>query len=1033
MTERYTRDSIYSVDLDRSRAPGVFRGVENLWRNDLGRIYRLIERQVGAIEAVEHQHRGRSSYEPDNDQEGPAHLSIAIFGPSGSGKSSLLRTLVDDVNRRRPAGAERPVIDGTLSDRVRAIEVLDPTTWSSNDQFLYAFLARALEEEQQLQRRFDEGSPRGLSAVQLAFQEVNEYLRVVDDPSMPDEHDPLGLSLQRLERHTSGIRLRGALGRFIDRLAEAFSAKAVLLPVDDLDMAPDHLVTALQTYQSFLAHPKLIPIFTFTDRTPEEILEAYFGKRLENPSQRNLFGDDYQRLTVNEQLAVQFLARCFPVRNRIRLGPAPARVQRARFTFRRTPSSGDGDRTAAEGKVLDLLSVASFVLFGHPDKEDAHQVRASLRPSTLRRQFQVVDAMADSQLYLLKTPQLALMSDPNIDAKGLAALVSSKVTNEDIDDWALWKDRKGPWSEEPGEGIQRRKRFMRERWRERSRHSIATDDQQDRECQFRLARSLKDHGDGTWATVFNNATWSLLNVHRDTLRELGLFLEDLYSWSPKELRSVVLDRILAQDRITRRTVVDRWFNRTDYRRSQVLSLLAANVFRPWMEGEEPFGDEELALRKQLEIEERDTSSERVPTEVDEVGAAEFVFAQTSFPANKGLLWFLNVALGFYLPQILARNWSEALSEDEPLKGRMSGNGWDLQHAPINAIRIADARREVFSFGMLFLDPEAYSTSLSAMDAPEHTSAGNAHEHLLLRMWSCYGFSRGRLWAAYSFWRGLGLIGQVLEVGLRYEDPLEAASMNGDEAKELKKDLTRLLRSHCLAGMVPGTLLDRGSDDKSLDLAFEKWDPPNETLNGGIKTLVDALVQWLQHCWADRIVPFPTGKAWIGWRDCFIRRIHGEYVLGGLWPRLNAAYLERHHRVSDPESKNHWSAALASRVWGDHLLEYWRGCPEILRLLLTCPLFLKNRERFGERGTAPNLDKGTAWLKDRLAIPEDLHTSLTKGTEGTEGTAFAVDFDLLQIPRVEVESFNVQRCQDLHLGIDPVDVRLLKEDEQLPPQ
>ena len=107
---------------------------------------------------------------------------------------------------------------------------------------------------------------------------------------------------------------------------------------------------------------------------------------------------------------------------------------------------------------------------------------------------------------------------------------------------------------------------------------------------FRM-RELKTGA--TWATIFSGAAWSLLNVHRDTLRELGLFLEDLYSWTPRELRSVVLENILAQDQITRRTVVDRWFNRTDYRRSQVLSLLAANIFRPWLKGEEPFGDEEV--------------------------------------------------------------------------------------------------------------------------------------------------------------------------------------------------------------------------------------------------------------------------------------------------------------------------------------------------------------------------------------------------------------------------------------------------------
>ena len=392
----------YQIDLDRSRAPRAYRDAQNLWREDIQRIHRLIDRQVDSLAEWQHrQERLRHSDRKKRFDDRP-HLSVAIFGPSGSGKSSLIRTLADDVRREHGQ-----ILPEGLEKKVATLPVMDPTTWAPTDQFLYAFLASALEEERYEQERKEHGYPQGLSPVQLAFQEVNEYLRVVDEPERSEEHDPLGLSLQKLERHTSGLRLREALGTLIEELAKEFRAEVILLPVDDLDMAPDHLVGSLQSYQSFLNHPRLIPVFTFTDRMPEELIEVYYHNSMSGAASHERLGGT-NRLSISEQMSVQFLARCFPVRNRIRLGPAPARVQRALYSSQATVA-GD-NKTPEKAHVSELLIQSSFLLFGHPDGEDAHQIRAALRPSTLRRQFQVVDAMSDCRLWALRTPQFAKMA-----------------------------------------------------------------------------------------------------------------------------------------------------------------------------------------------------------------------------------------------------------------------------------------------------------------------------------------------------------------------------------------------------------------------------------------------------------------------------------------------------------------------------------------------------------------------------------------------------------------------------------------------
>ncbi len=1046
MSESISRNRVLTIDLDRSRAPRAFRDQNSLWARDLARIYRLIKHQVDLIAPDKKDDEQESECRSKHRKSERPWLSIAIFGPSGCGKSSLLRTLVGDVERPR-------LLPASLRSKVASLPVTDPTTWSSNEQFLYAFLASALEREQDAQHD-DEGPrtlARGLTPVQLAFQDVNEYLRVVDDPGKTDENDPLGLSLQKLERHTSGLRLRAALGTFIDSLAAALQAKVVLLPVDDLDMAPEHLVESLQAYQSFLVHPKLIPIFTFTERMPEELIEAHFRQRLrlkgDSGSPRAQREDnDYSRLTIAEQMAVQFLSRCFPVRNRIRLGPAPARVQRAVYQSKH----GTREDNSENPKVLELLITASFLLFGYPDEEDAHRVRAALRPSTLRRQLQVVDGMADCFLHTLRSPQLAQMSLLEDSTSEQLKSLGQLAADDKLHLPAL--SLKPGWDSEP-------ENRLRNRWSALQGYLLApsrasNDMKRPHGAGYlKLAHELRKlNRNATWGTIFDRASWTLLNVHRDTLRELSLYLEDLYSWSPRELRSVVLNKILSQQGGVRRMVVDRWLNRTDYRRSQVLSLLAANIFRPWMVGEEPYGDEEAAVRAQQRIDshpEESIDQSWNPSENNSYPLLEPVQVcdRLTISSIHGLLWFIEVTMGFYLPQVVARNWRLSISGDDNLTERFSGNGWDLQRAPVNAVRVADAKQEGTAFGMLFLDAVGYSRALDPQDnwqdklkrqkvlplhedqeaanfdlealaqeldelqpvEPKTTPAGR----LLLRLWTCYGFSQGRYWAVLSLWRGLGIIGQVLELELRKRQPLEklaafytaklsehttgslyprltnlireqeekANAESAPDAQELVRiyqslcqDLERLLRSHCLAGMVPGAFLERTKEERSMHLAFPSWQPHDLETEGAIRTLAQDLLDWLIFNWHDKIFPLPAGDIWIGWRDDFVRRLHGDLILGSLWPHMKGNYLDSHLRYDSGQelaclrslrvdgSKasrhfnatqiatgthvSHWTASLAVSTWSDTLLTYWRGCPSLLKLLLTCPVFLRSPQRFG---------------------------------------------------------------------------------------
>lgn len=902
---------------------------------------------------------GEISERESSERNDLPFLSIAIFGPSGSGKSSLLRTLVRYVNDATAS------TDKDLRDSVHALPVLQPDRFAEHDHFLYAFLATALEEEKEQrerrERQRDEShvrreqryEPDALSPVQQRFQELSDYLRVIDEPEKSRDYDPLGLSLERLERHTSALRLKGRMRRFIDSLADELAGRGagsrddsiILLPVDDADMSPQHLVTSLQIYQTYLLHARLVPVFTFTDRTAEELLRGYFHRHLLPvpdgvdggfgvPMVYASPGEGTRRLPVGDQLALQYLARCFPVRNRIRLGPAPARFRSKHYIISQAPEEAESKRS-----VKELLLNASRLLYGAVSREAKNPIRAVLRPSTLRRQVHVVDEM-------------------------VAAGVESLFLNE---------------------------------------APIGSNKDQSSECDEETTRnSGRSSKARTWVRIFDQAAWSLMNVHRDVLREYQLYLEDLYSWTGEGLRRILLETILSQPIEARRALLHRWRFRLSSRRAETLSLLAANVFRPWMPGEEPIG-EASALSADLckALRENEIANVKV--------------RDRDLPAATALLWFLDLLNGFYQPQVLAWNRPNDIAVANPQKGRVSGLGWNLESGPVNAIRAAEANDSVATAGMLFLDPQKYSCALD-WDKDSHEQGQDAA--LLLRCWTYCGYSRGRYWAAVSFWRGLSLIGQLLRARRQLElemikkldekskiptDAWDRLMLDDEAQKLLEKRVRGILRNHLIRGLVPGQLVGEGETGSRLDLAFRRWD---RTLIGSedkpAKGLEEALVEWVKtldrlpeamgtesptapprsflprRCGARiELMPEVAGQGeddkkgdgtkemseeekakreQEAWKRSLLRRLHGDDIVGSLLSRLNATFIDDHDlfglkvrfegerkRRDDPDAngstphRHLWSAGIAMTAWTRVFLDYWRGLAPIQDLLRSCPL------------------------------------------------------------------------------------------------
>jgi len=618
----------------------------------------------------------------DKRKEMP-RLSIGIYGSPGSGKSSLMETFVQMVNKKPK---DSPV---NIPRNVYSLPVIKPNILAKDENFLYKFLATALSEEKK--RKRDKGDYLSdssiLTELEEAFQKVSRYLQVIDATERRQDDDPLGVSLDRLDRHESGVKLVEEMEVFIEALADSLAgsniSSVVFMPVDDADMSMETLISAIGTFSRYLQHPKIIPIFTFTGRLAEELLQAHFEQKLilgKSKEETHKLKEASTSLYLTENMAIQYLGKLFPVRNRIRMGPASARILGAKFTSsqyeRKIIEKKEGEieetKIVKKFKVIELLEGVSKFLFGHARVPIVPAIRPPLRMVTLRRQVQIVDAM---------------------QATGLGRLM-----------WYI-------------EGLERKK--------------IRMDERLAKECQL----------DKSWGQLFDLGTWTLLNTHRDVLKEINMNIDDLYGWTPKGMRQVLLDSILKMGHNQRSRLIKHWRYRTEDRRSQLLSLLAANVFRPRMAGEEPTGDSPDLVKKWIDM-----------SPADRIKPMNY----NSVPVSEGLIWFIDLCIGFYVPQILAcnRKISEREGKDANPElsnaDNISGVGWDFSSGPIHAIREAIRNNKVFSTGMMFLEPLSYINRIKT----KAEKVRYPRSALYIYLWSVHGFKEGKPWAAVSLWRGL---------------------------------------------------------------------------------------------------------------------------------------------------------------------------------------------------------------------------------------------------------------------------------------
>ncbi|MCP3964579.1 MAG: hypothetical protein GY719_42665 [bacterium] len=160
----------------------------------------------------------------------------------------------------------------------------------------------------------------------------------------------------------------------------------------------------------------------------------------------------------------------------------------------------------------------------------------------------------------------------------------------------------------------------------------------------------------------------------------------------------------------------------------------------------------------------------------------------------------------------------------------------------------------------------------------------------------------------------------------------------------EKQIQGMIRTHSISGMVAEPFLGQQEEDERLYIGFRAWDSNEQKER--IRDLARIVYIWLEAIKNMRVKVMPNSDSdWIYWRNCFIRRLHGEYIVGDLMPRMNLTCVESPQEGellwNETEEKlpgyHHSNAWTALEGWVRALLLYWEGSGEVFDILKDCPV------------------------------------------------------------------------------------------------
>lgn len=241
-----------------------------------------------------------------------SHNAILVSGQRGTGKTVFLRNCEQIWN----VDASRM---GLSKGDIHFLTSIDPTMLVNEDNFSNVIIAQIYSEVENALKNHVEGIRQANEESKNLFY---KKLKVLCD-SLGKKDDFNGhVGIDKILSYKSGIHIESHFHEFIEAAINVLKCKALVLPIDDVDMAMHRAFEVVDEVRRLLGCPYIIPIVSGDQGLYHHMVNVHFDEQAYHRTNSSELKEDGKQKASD--LTEAYLTKVFPSNMRLVLLPVDA-------------------------------------------------------------------------------------------------------------------------------------------------------------------------------------------------------------------------------------------------------------------------------------------------------------------------------------------------------------------------------------------------------------------------------------------------------------------------------------------------------------------------------------------------------------------------------------------------------------------------------------------------------------------------------------------------------------------------------------
>lgn len=268
--------------------------IENheLWQREAAENLISILNRIGSLAKEYREKRKRLKSETRT-----VHDAVFISGGRGAGKTVFLKNAKSHWEKNKSQDLNLYFCD-----------VIDPTLLINNDDFTYVVVAHLYNEV--------ENKLNTVTKTDYRTEFYNTLRELAQGIGQESDYQDL-VGIDRIIKYRSGVKVEALFHAYVEACINILKVDAIILPIDDVDMALNHAFDVLEVVRRMLGCPYIIPLVSGDERLYRHMVKNTFLTQTNNSNSDKL--EEAESISISESLTDSYLAKVFPNNFRITL------------------------------------------------------------------------------------------------------------------------------------------------------------------------------------------------------------------------------------------------------------------------------------------------------------------------------------------------------------------------------------------------------------------------------------------------------------------------------------------------------------------------------------------------------------------------------------------------------------------------------------------------------------------------------------------------------------------------------------------